>query len=251
MNGEDYCRRYGRITNLKMSELRELADGLWIIDGKSVRWFTMPFPTRMTIIRLNDGELFVHSPIDLTSELREIVDGLGVPRYFVSPNKLHHLFLGQWQRAYQKAHIFAPPGLRKKCPDLAFHDQLGDGPNPAWEQEIDQLIFKGSKLVDEVVFFHKSSRTVIFGDLIENFDPKSLSPFQRMVARFGGVLAPHGQTPVDWRLSFRAGRDDARQSLRKLREWRPSAVIMCHGIPIFEDAMPFIDSAFAWLEEAA
>jgi hypothetical protein len=82
-----------------MTRACPIAHNLWIVDGPAVRWFTMPFPTRMTIARLADGGLFVHSPIELTAEVREAVAALGVPRYLVSPNKIHHLFWAEWQDA--------------------------------------------------------------------------------------------------------------------------------------------------------
>lgn len=56
-----------------MTRARPIAHNLWIVDGPAVRWFTMPFPMRMTIARLVDGSLFVHSPIELTAEVREAV----------------------------------------------------------------------------------------------------------------------------------------------------------------------------------
>jgi hypothetical protein len=232
-----------------MQSPKQIADALWIVDGPIVRWFTMPFPTRMTIARLDDGCLLIHSPIPLTDDIRALVAALGTPRYIVSPNKLHHLVVQPWRVAYAGARAFAPPGLRAKRSDLTFDGDLGDAPEPAWQDEIDQLLFAGSRALDEIVFFHKPSRTAIFGDLIENFDAKTLSPFPRFVARVGGVLAPHGKTPLDLRQSFRGRRDEARDSLRRVLAWQPRAAIMCHGIPVLDDAAPFIETAFSWLTE--
>jgi len=227
----------------------QIADALWIVDGPIVRWLTMPFPTRMTIARLADGGLFVHSPIPPTGEVRAFVATLGTPRYIVSPNKLHHLFMQPWRDAYAGVHVFAPPGLRAKRPDLIFDGDLGDAPDPAWRDEIDQLWFAGSRALAEIVFFHKPSRTAIFGDLIENFDARTLSPFHRFIAHVGGVLAPHGKTPLDLRQSFRTHRDQARDSLRRVLAWHPRAAIMCHGVPVLDGATSFIESAFAWSRE--
>jgi hypothetical protein len=227
----------------------EIADALWIVEGPILRWVTMPFSTRMTIARLGDGGLFIHSPIPLTDEIRAFVAKLGTPRWIVSPNKLHHLFMRPWRDAYASARMFAPPGLRAKRPDLAFDGDLGDAPDPAWRDEIDQILFPGSRLLEEIVFFHKRSQAAIFGDLIENFDGRMLSPFHRFIARLGGVLAPNGKTPADFRLTFRGDRDQARESVRRILAWQPRAAIMCHGVPVLEDATPFIESAFSWLGE--
>jgi hypothetical protein len=245
---QETCGRR-RLCFATMQSPLEIADGLWIVEGPILRWVTMPFSTRMTIARLGDAGLFVHSPIPLTEEIRAFVAKLGEPRWIVSPNKLHHLFMRPWREAYASARMFAPPGLRAKRPDLAFDGDLGDAPDPAWSDEIDQLLFPGSYLFQEIVFFHKRSRTAIFGDLIENFDGRMLSPFHRFIARLGGVLAPNGKTPADFRLTFRGHRDQARESVRRILAWRPRAAIMCHGVPVFENATPFIESAFSWLGE--
>lgn len=234
-----------------MLRVQHIADALWIVEGPTVRWLTMPFPTRMTIARLDAGDLFVHSPIPLTDDVRAFVASIGVPRCLVSPNKLHHLFIRPWQDAYAGVQTFAPPGLRQKRPDLAFDGELRDSPEPAWRDEIDQLRFAGSRALDEIVFFHKRSRTAIFGDLIENFDASTLSTFHRFIARIGGVLAPHGATPRDLRQSFRGRHAEAEESLRRIVAWEPRAAIMCHGLPVLEDATPFIRSALSWLSSAS
>lgn len=224
----------------------QISPTLWIMDGPVVDWF-FPFPTRMTIARLPGGGLFIHSPIELNEEVRKAVDALGSPRYFVSPNKLHHLFWSEWQAAYPNAQSFSPPQLAEKRPDLAFHGELGDTPHPGWAPQIDQLLFKGSRFLEEVVFFHKDSRTVIFGDLVERFDAAPLTRFQRFIALVGGVMAPRGGTPIDYRFSFFLRRAQGRDSLRRIIEWDPERLVMCHGVPVLRNALPFIESAFAWL----
>lgn len=231
----------------RVGQLVQVAEGLWLVDGPVVRWFTMPFPTRMVICRLASGELFIHSPVALTPEMERALSDLGEPRHLVSPNKLHHLFIAEWQERFPGIRVYASPGLGPKRPDLHFDGELTDEPEKAWAQDIDQFIFQGSRLLDEVVFFHKASRTLILGDLVENFDSGSLSWFHRMLARFGRVLAPNGQTPIDYRQSFRGNYDQARESYRRIRQWEPQAVVMCHGVPVLENAGPFLDRAFAWL----
>ncbi|NQU38170.1 MAG: DUF4336 domain-containing protein [Actinobacteria bacterium] len=69
---------------------------IWLVEGPSVAFLTIPYPTRMTIVRLSNGRLWIWSPIELDSELEKAVNELGSVEYLVSPNKLHHLSLGQW-----------------------------------------------------------------------------------------------------------------------------------------------------------
>jgi hypothetical protein len=127
---------------------------IWIADGPVVPFYAIPYPTRMVLVRLGEGGLFVWSPIALTAELKAEVEALGEPEFLVSPNKLHHLYLAEWKAAYPQAKLFAPPGLSRRRRDLAFDADLLDAADPGWAKDIDQVLFKGSFAMTEVVFFH-------------------------------------------------------------------------------------------------
>jgi hypothetical protein len=149
--------------------LKPFGKEIWTADGPSVSLFGFPYPTRSVVIRLTDGGLFIWSPILLTDELKDDVNALGQVSAIVSPNRLHHLYLEQWKIAFPQAQLWASPGLRQKCPKLAFDNELGNTPPAVWADQIDQVVFAGSVALTEVVFFHRSSRTVLFCDLIQNF----------------------------------------------------------------------------------
>src|ERR1700685_665989 len=153
--------------------LKQFGQEIWTADGPNVVIAGFPYPTRMAVIRLSDGHLFIWSPIEFTDLLRTEVDALGQVRHIVSPNSLHHLFLAEWKSAYPGARLYAPPGLRKKRRDIAFDADLGNTPNPEWTTEIDQVLMQGNLITTEVVFFHIKSGTVLFADLIQQL-PASL-----------------------------------------------------------------------------
>ena len=82
------------------------------------------YPTRMAVIRLSDGSLFVWSPVALSDSLCASVDALGPVHHLVSPNALHHLFLAEWKSAYPAARLYATPRLRRKRQDLSFDGEI-------------------------------------------------------------------------------------------------------------------------------
>lgn len=138
--------------------LREHAPGLWTADGqadvavpKFLRRYD--FSTRMTIIRLADGGLFLHSPIPLDDGLRAELDGLGEVRAIVAPNKAHHLFVGDCCAAYPDAKLYGALGLEFKRKDLSFAGMLGDEPRPEWRGDIEQRTVRGIPMLNEVAFF--------------------------------------------------------------------------------------------------
>jgi hypothetical protein len=192
--------------------MRSWSDRIWIAEAP-LRFYGVPFGTRMTVVRLEDGGLLVHSPLDPVPELRSEIDALGPVRYVVAPNKLHHLFLAAFQRAYPSSKLFAPPGLPKKRRDLHFEAALGDAPEPGWAADLDQTIVRGSRVMQEVVFFHAASRTLIVADLCEHFGPWS-PRLTRLVARLGNMYGKP-RMPPDWQLSSRSDRLSAKRERRR------------------------------------
>jgi hypothetical protein len=219
---------------------------LWIADGPSVSFLGFPYPTRMTLVRLAGGSLWVWSPIALDERLQDEVNALGPVRHLVSPNKLHHLFLRQWADAWPAASLHATPQLARRRRDLRFDSQLGDEPHPAWVADIDQVVVHGSFVMDEVVFFHRSSRTAIIADLVQRFDPGSLHGWRRAIMALDGLVGPNGSTPREWRLSF-WNRPAARRARGKVLGWDPQRVIIAHGEWVRDHGRAVLEQAFRWL----
>jgi hypothetical protein len=231
-----------------MSSLVPFGANIWVVEGPVVSFYGFPYPTRSVIIRLADAKLFVWSPIALTPELKASVEELGEPAHLVSPNAIHHLFLGDWKRAYPTARLYASPDLAKKRRDLAFDATLGDAPEPGWATDIDQVEMAGSFVLTEIVFFHRESRTAIFADLIENFPPSWFKGWRAWLARLDGITTANPGAPREWRISF-WNRSRARAALNSILAWHPEQAIMAHGTMVRDDATAFIQKAFRWLSK--
>jgi hypothetical protein len=226
--------------------LQQFGPEIWLADGPVMLFHGFPYSTRMAVIRLSDGGLFVWSPIALSDPLRVSIDALGPIRHLVSPNSLHHLFLGEWQSAYPAARLYASPRLRCKRKDLTFDAELSDAPEPAWATDLDQVVLHGSFALSEVVFFHRSSHTVLFADLIQNFPRDWFKGWRGIVARFAGIVAPTPGTPCDWRASF-LNRRAAQAALARVLTWPIKRVVIAHGELPIPDGAAFVRRAFAWL----
>jgi hypothetical protein len=231
-------------------ELEQFAPDLWIGEGPTVAFgLGFAYPTRMAVIRLGNGDLFVWSPTALTPARRAAVDALGPVRHIVSPNKLHHLFMGDWRSAYPGARFYASPGLARKRPDLIFDAGLGDRPDPAWAQDLDQVIVHGSFALTEVVFFHRSSGTALFTDLIQNFPPDWFAGWRGTLARLDGIVAPHPGAPREWRATF-TDRKARRAAAARIFAWRIERVVIAHGMLVPVNGEAFVRQALAWLAPA-
>jgi hypothetical protein len=226
--------------------LEEFAPALWTADGPTVSFYGFPYPTRMAVVRLGDGSAWVWSPVALTPELARAVEAVGPVRQIVSPNKIHHLFLKAWAERWPHARLWVPPGLAARKPELHFHAELGDEPEPAWAADVDQTIFHGSFAMEEVVFFHRGSRTAIVCDLVQRFDPARATGWKGMVMRLDGLVGEHGSTPREWRASF-LRRRLARAARARVLAWKPERLVIAHGACARENATEVLARALAWM----
>ena len=233
---------------MSSNPLEPFGERIWICDGPRVRMMTIPFATRMTIVELEPGNLWVHSPLDPTPEVREAVDALGTVRYIVAPNKIHSLGVASWRERYPSADVWVSPRFRERHPGVPTDHVIGtDSPRP-WVGQIDFICFGGSSFFDEVVFYHERSRTLILTDLIQRHDPAGESCFWRSVKRAVGVLGRSGGTAWDLRSTF-GDRAAARASVEALLRWDFDRVVIAHGMCITEDAQRTVREAFAWALE--
>lgn len=229
-----------------MSALEPFGEEIWIAAGPTVVSAGFRFPTRAAVIRLDDGGLFVWSPIALSDELRTAVDALGPVHFLVTPTQMHHLSLTAWQNAYPNAVLYAAPRSRQRRLEIVFDEDLGDEPAPGWAVQIDQVIMRGNAIAEEVVFFHRKSGTVMFADLLQNFPNTWFSGLQAVVARLDGMIADEPRTPRKFRVAF-TDRKAARASLARIRSWPAQNVLMAHGTPVRGQGRDFIARAFSWL----
>jgi hypothetical protein len=232
------------------ASLVQVDDGIWIAEGENVDFYGFPYPTRCVIVRLPGGGLWVWSPIQLNDDLRLAVEALGPPEHLVSPNKLHHLFLSDWQDVWPGAILWGPASSIRKRRDLAFQSPLDTDVPETWQGAFDMVRFSGSVFMDEMVFFHRSSRTVILADLSENFSEEFLAAnwggFKSRIARLWKITEGFGFAPLEWRLSF-LNRRKARAARAKILDWPARRVIMAHGEWQREDGQAFLKKALAWV----
>jgi hypothetical protein len=229
--------------------LQQIHDSLWIAEGENVSFFGLPYPTRSVIASLMNGDLWVWSPVKLTPALRSEVDRLGPVRHLVSPNKLHHLYLQDWKKAYPESQLWGPESTIKKRPDIEFQKALQGSSPLGWFDEIDQAWFRGSFAMDEIVFLHRPSGIAIVADLIQTFSDHFLREhwgWWRFLARLDGLTQEQACAPLEWRLSF-INRAPARHARDKVLSWACRSVIVAHGEWPRENGNALLAKSLRWL----
>jgi len=208
------------------------------------RFLGLEVGTRMTVVRLADGSLLLHSPARLDAALRRELDALGPVRYAVAPNRVHHLHAGEVTQAYPEARLWIGPGLERKRPDLVHVGILGDEAPPEWRGQLDQVFFRGRPYENEVVFFHRASRTLLLCDLAFNFRAgthwatRLLMQAIRSYDRFG----PSRLDPFLIR-----DRAAARASLERILAFDFDRVVVSHGDVLEHGGRAALRAGYAWL----
>ena len=196
---------------------------------------------RMTVLGLDDGGILLHSPIRLDEADRDAVRALGPVRAIVAPNLWHHLFFGPAADAFPSAERWAAPGLPWRRRDLSFRGELGTA-NPVFAG-VDWHVVGGSRLLGEVLFFHRASRTLVATDLFFHVlrrDDALSRTYYTLSGTYGRFASSRLIRAAVW------DRAAARETARWILDRDPIRVSVCHG-EVFAVTPGSLESALRWL----
>ena len=226
---------------------KRLARGVWMVDSA----IGPGIPVRMTVIRLGDGDLLLHSPTRYSPGLRRALEMIGPVRHMVAPNSAHWMFAKAWQDAVPDTTVYAVPGLRQRGQvrrsGLRIDQDLGAAPPTAWAGEIEQEIIPGGAGFREVAMFHRASGTLLMTDLVQNFEPGKLPWLLRPIAALLGNTTRQSRAPTHLRAAMRFGEREKAEAARRVVGWRPERVVVAHGRVIEDGAAERLRSSLAWL----
>lgn len=231
--------------------LKPVADGVWIVDSGPLRALGIPLPVRMTVVRLHDGGLWLHSPTHYDARLHWDIAALGPIRHLVAPNIAHWTFLKDWQTHCPDAATWAAPNLRERGQvrrsGLRVDRVLDDAAPPEWAADLRQVVVQGGLSFREVAFFHGASRTLILTDLVLNLEPAKMPVLLRPFLRLARMTPPHGQPPPYLRLVIKLRRHAAARAAAELVALKPERVIFTHGQWFAGDGTARLRHALRWL----
>jgi len=218
-----------------------LENDIWTVES-SHRFLGIDFGARMTVIRLKSGDLILHSPVLIDGSVKDELIKIGSVKYIVAPNKFHHLNIKQCASTFPEARVYGAPGLSTKRKDINFDGELGEDIPEQWMGEVDCLLFEGAPIQNEVVFFHQKSKTIIFTDLIFNFENQD-SIGVKIFARLDGIYQkPDVPRVIRWFML--KDRDKARNSVEKILSWDFDRVSLTHKDIIESGGKEIVRKAF-------
>jgi len=226
------------------NKLRRIEENIWEhehIHHNSPQHIKM----RMVVIRLPTGGIWLYSPNPINSELAKEIDTIGKVEHVVSPNHYHHLFVDKLKTQYPNAIFWATPKLIKKMTDISFDSEI-NGENEEWPEIFDSLLVEGGLKLNEIVFFHKPSKSLICADFITNskvekyFSMKIFWNLMNVIQKLSHSLSRG--------LKIITNDTPSKSKLNKISSWDIKRVVMAHG-DIFEPNEKQLKRVYSWLED--
>ncbi|MBP0443247.1 DUF4336 domain-containing protein [Roseomonas sp. SSH11] len=230
---------------------KPVADGLWVVDSILPNLAGSVVGVRMTVVRLPDGGLLLHSPTRFTFALRRELERLGPIKHLVAPNIAHWTFLKEWQDQVPDAVSWAAPGLRDRGQvrrsGVRLDHDLSETPPPEWGGAIGIVAVPGAAGFHEMAMFHEPSRTLMLTDLIMNLEPPKVPLPMRPLVWLFGMMAPDGMPPPYLRAVVKWRHAEAAEAAKRLLDWRPERVIFAHGRWFERDGAEHLRRSLRWL----
>ena len=201
-------------------------------------------PARMLVIRLEEDALALWSPVPFDDAIAGAIGELGRVTTIIAPNNYHHLYLRPAMERYPEASTWAAPGLPAKRKTLHLPNLLGVDAAPPFAHVLKPFFLEGSPAMQETVFQHLPTRTLIVTDALFNLHRTRglLSP---LLYRLTGSLGKPAQSRI-WRSTVQ-DRAAMGRSIAALLNEDFDRVIMAHGDIIPTGGKHIFGAAAAWL----
>lgn len=163
----------------------QLEENLWTVEGAIPR---LPIKRRMTVIRLSDGRLVLHSPMMLRPEAMKELEALGPIAFAIVPNGFHRMGAPRYKKQYPGIQIVAPKRSRKRISQAVDIDLfIEDFPS---DPHLQLETLEGGKVGEAVLrVTSEAGETLVFNDMLFNVHhvPKGLGGcIYRLIGSIGG-----------------------------------------------------------------
>lgn len=226
--------------------LEVVAPGAIWVHSYPVRYAGSRFNARMTLIRLASGRVIVHSPGPLDEPLKRAIEAVGPVGWIVAPGTFHHLHVAAAAAAFPEAQVLICPGVEKKQPRLRYDAMLGETPPDDWAGEIALQPVTANRIIREVVFLHRPSRTLIVTDLIELIGDNTpdvdwvLKFWWKALTFMWNKPRPAPEYTMGW-----SDKQKAAAQLSAILDWDFDRIVLAHGDLVTQNAKAVAREAWA------
>ena len=218
---------------------REIVPGLWQVRGS----LPFPLPRNMTVYRLPDGGLLLHSVVAMSDEGLAALERLGKPVAMLVPHTMHVMDAPFYKARYPELRVIAPADAAARIPGVAVEGSPDEILPKLGLRHRTAPGMKVSEIVLDLPI--EGGRALVFTDLVGGgVKPKGLA--DRIVM---GLLGPPGGSGVARVVKLRqiADKEAVRRFLRELATPDVRLVAAAHSPPIRERCAEMLEDAAARL----
>jgi hypothetical protein len=230
--------------NANTTGLEELSPGgMW--TRERTQWFGgVRLRARMTVVRLAGGKLWVHSVNEPTPELRAELDRLGQVSWIVVPNRYHHLHAAALKAHYPDAQVIGPTSAKARNESVELDIAIDDERLPSLVPELSPVALRGVPFLDETLFFHTETATLIGADLMMCGCPRDHWSW-RLVSRVCGQYERY-KAPPDVRWNTRGG-PIVREAIDEIAKLPIERILVAHSDPIDDRPVEQLEEAWRFV----
>jgi len=224
------------------STLEEFAPGIWTVTAP-FKIAGSQFGTRMTVIRVGASELILIAPCPIDEVLEAKIRELGSVAAVIAPNCFHYYYFLDALKRFPDAVAFLAEGVDEKIGGAPPNARSLTGePDPLWKAELEQLAIAGAPQVNEIVFYHRASRTLVLTDFCFNFNP----PPKGWTGVFLRIAGAYGKLAVSRLMrSMLKDRSKVRDAVDRILAWDFDRIIVTHGQNVGANAKRLFSEATA------
>jgi hypothetical protein len=224
-------------SNRGSEEIRKLANDVALMSFP-MRAIGIDFKRNVTLLRLRDGRVVIHSTAPFSERDLAVVRSFGKPSWLLDATLMHDTFAKASHAALPDLAYLAPAGFTK---NTGIRTELLSAPPSDWTGEIDVLRIDGVR-TNEHALFHRSSRTLAVADLFFSF-PAETRGWSRFFARHIMRLPRMFGMSVFFRRLMIRDRQAFVRSMGHLLEWNFERLVVAHWEPVEKDAKRAVEQA--------
>lgn len=215
---------------LPHGDFRQLDENLWILEGSLPHH--MPLPRTMTVFRMHDGGLWIHSAIALKPDAYRKLESYGPPKILVVPSTMHRLDAPAYKDRYPSMKVVCPEAATEKVRQVVPVENSCE--NEFQGSEIVVHKMPGAKPIELAYDLPLSAggKALVFNDLLVNVtDLKGvLGGFLKLIGRVGAFRSPPSNKLLllNDRQKFQAWLDE------QARRTDVKIVTVAHGEPVVD-----------------
>jgi len=212
--------------------MQKLAEDIWFIPHQ-LKVLGVDIRRNVTVIRLQSGKLVIHSTAKFSEANIHEIRKLGEPGWLVEGMVDHDTFSKAGREAFPQIPFLAPEGFAKR---VNFEVQALDAAPPEWLGQVEVIPIDGAPSMNESVFFHHASGTLVVCDLLFNF-PEIPGLWAKFLLLPGLGLNPSPGFSKRLKISIR-DKEAFRKSLEKVMALPIKRIVPGHGVVLEDEAKP-------------